>query len=80
MASENVYTWIEAHRKYVKGNVLEIGSKRYSEHSFLDLREFSQARPKTKTFLGRRWNKGEPVQGHLYLFERVSSPQGTGEF
>jgi len=61
MASENVYEWIEKHEKYVKGDILEVGSRRYKEHAFLDLRGLSENLPKTKTFLGCDISDGENV-------------------
>lgn len=61
MASENVYSWIEANNKYVKGNVLEIGSRRYSDHSFLDLRTLAASQPKLKSFLGTDLIDGDNV-------------------
>jgi len=83
MASENVYDWIEKHVKYVKGNVLEVGSRRYKEHAFLNLRELSEKQPKIKGFLGCDISAGENVDIITDLaqpFDEISESFGHQKF
>ncbi len=43
MASANSLGWIREHLRHVGGQVLELGSRRYKDHAFLDLRSFFAA-------------------------------------
>lgn len=38
MASTNTLEWIREHRRHARGEALEVGSRRYKDHAFLDLR------------------------------------------
>jgi hypothetical protein len=53
MASINALEWIGGHLEHVGADLLEVGSKKYKEHAFLDL----------KTYLGERHQKAFSIVG-----------------
>ncbi len=49
MASVNGLDWIREHLRYARGEALEVGSRRYKDHAFLDLRGFfARERPQVR--------------------------------
>lgn len=49
MASANSLDWIREHLRHVGDEVLEVGSRRYKDHAFLDLKGFfTAARPSVR--------------------------------
>ena len=49
MASANSLDWIREHLRHVGDEVLEVGSRRYKDHAFLDLKGFfASARPSVR--------------------------------
>lgn len=59
MASENTLRWISKHKGLISGNVLEIGSKQYADHSQLNLRAVFGRR--VDTYLGCDISEGNNV-------------------
>jgi hypothetical protein len=61
MASANVAQWINKNIELVGSDVLELGSKRYKEHAYLDLPNLLAAHGKTPSFTGCDMASGENV-------------------
>lgn len=61
MASINVIEWIEDNIKHVGLNALEIGSKRYKDHTYLGLREFLIERVPGAKLIGCDISAGDGV-------------------
>lgn len=61
MASINVIEWIEENITHVSHSALEVGSKRYKEHSYLGLREFLTEKLPGSRLIGCDISAGEGV-------------------
>lgn len=61
MASTNVMEWITAHADKVGANVLEVGSKKYKEHAFLDLKGILAGLGRQADILGCDLSAGDNV-------------------
>lgn len=61
MASVNTINWIKKNIKYVGQITLEVGSKRYKEHSFLFLREILTEQLPELTMIGSDISAGDNV-------------------
>ena len=60
MASANVAEWVAKNIRHTGVDVLELGSKRYKDHAYLDLREILQKRGKPFSYTGCDLAAGEP--------------------
>lgn len=61
MASANVNKWIEKNISYIGDDILEVGSKKYDDQSFLDLRNYFKNNKEYSTYLGCDISIGENV-------------------
>lgn len=61
MASVNVLEWITDFDKYVGSDILEVGSRKYKEHAFLDLKSFLHGRNPAPKVVGCDLSAGENV-------------------
>lgn len=61
MASINVIEWIEKYAKHIGSDVLEVGAKRYKEHTYLGLREFLAEKLPRSKLVGCDISAGEGV-------------------
>ncbi len=67
MASVNTLDWIGEHLPHVGSDVLEVGSKKYKEHAFLDLKAFLGERKQGVQVLGCDLSAGENVDVEVDL-------------
>lgn len=61
MASVNTLDWVKKHGDHIGTNVLEVGSKKYKEHAFLDLKGFLAAEKGKVNVLGCDLAAGDNV-------------------
>lgn len=61
MASINVTDWIEENLKHVGATALEVGSRRYKDHSFLDLRKLLEKNTRDVSIVGCDLTAGDNV-------------------
>lgn len=61
MASANVAQWITKHIKYVGREALEVGSKRYKDHAYLDLPLLLAGQSEQSSLVGCDISPGENV-------------------
>lgn len=61
MASVNVTEWIQKNIEHVGDSAIEVGSKRYKEHAYLDLREILVKKKPTTSLIGCDLSPGSNV-------------------
>lgn len=82
MASVNVIDWIENNIEHIGANVLEVGSRRYKEHAFLNLRDLIE-RKKNISMIGCDLAAGDNVDIVVDLtapFKDISKAMGNRRF
>ncbi|MBR0566014.1 methyltransferase domain-containing protein [Azoarcus sp. L1K30] len=83
MASANVAEWIAKNIGHAGTDVLELGSKRYKEHAYLDLRNLLIGKGKEINFTGCDMAAGENVDIVLDLtasFDQIEAALGGRRF
>lgn len=77
MASVNVTEWIQKNIEHVGNSAIEVGSKRYKEHAYLDLRELLVEKKPTTSLIGCDLSPGNNVDVVLDLTAPLKTIQSV---